>query len=129
MPERWFPPRTRPETYRGWSSSRAGRVSNRRDPERVDEYPCLCPLKGAAEILADYEGWPRLYDVERLQTNTVPCAAAIYYDDMYVERTFSEEAARSIQGIKLWVTNKYEHNALRTDGETVLGRLLEMVQG
>lgn len=59
----------------------------------------------------------------------MPCAAAIYYDDMYVERTFSEEAARSIQGIKLWVTNKYEHNALRTDGETVLGRLLEMVQG
>ncbi len=94
-----------------------------------DEYPCLRPLKEAAEILADYEGWPRLYELETLRQNTVPCAAAIYYDDMYVERTFSEETAQNIQGIKLWITNEYEHNALRADGEKVLGRLLEMLQG
>jgi hypothetical protein len=48
---------------------------------------------------------------------------------MYVERTLSEETARDIRGIKLWVTNEYEHNGLRADGEKVLGRLLDMLHG
>jgi len=97
-------------------------------PWMFDEYPRLRPLKDAAEILAGYEDWPRLYDVEKLRANTVPCVAAVYYDDMYVERAFSEETAQNIQGIKLWITNEYEHNALRVDGERVLGRLLEMLR-
>ena len=96
-------------------------------PWMFDELEYLRPLKGAAEILAAYDGWPRLYDVERLGANTVPCAAAVYYDDMYVERTFSEETARKIPGMRLWVTNEYEHNGLRSYGEKVLGRLLEML--
>jgi len=98
-------------------------------PWMFDEYKYLRPLKEAAEILAAYDGWPRLYDVTALQANTVPCAAAIYYDDMYVERTFSEETARTIQGIVVWVTNEYEHNGLRADGEAVLDRLLGMLHG
>jgi hypothetical protein len=59
----------------------------------------------------------------------VPCAAVIYYNDMYVEREFSEETARNIRGIKLWVTDEYEHDGLRLDGEKVLGRLLNMLHG
>jgi hypothetical protein len=94
-----------------------------------EEYKYLRPLKEAAEILATYDGWSRLYDKSVLQSNTVPCASAIYYDDMYVERTLSEETARNIRGIKLWVTNEYEHNGLRVDGEKVLGRLLGMLHG
>lgn len=98
-------------------------------PWMFDEYRYLRPLKEAAEILAAYEGWPRLYDVVRLQKNTVPCVAAVYYDDMYVERTFSEETARCIPGLKLWVTNEYQHNALRAEGEVLLDRLLKMLHG
>ena len=45
----------------------------------------------AAEMLANDETWPMLYDVEKLRQNTVPVAAAVYYDDMYVPRIFSEE--------------------------------------
>ena len=41
----------------------------------------------------------------------------------------SEETAAAIRGIKLWVTNQYEHNALRADGEALLDRLLRMVRG
>jgi hypothetical protein len=63
-----------------------------------------------------------------LRANTVPCAAAIYYDDMYVERGFSEQTAQTIRGLKPWVTNQYEHNALRADGERVLNRLLKMLR-
>jgi pimeloyl-ACP methyl ester carboxylesterase len=98
-------------------------------PWMLDEYRYLRPLKEAAEILATYDGWPHLYDKSTLQSNNVPCVAAIYYNDMYVERTLSEETARNIRGIKLWVTNEYEHDGLRVDGEKVLGRLLGMLHG
>jgi pimeloyl-ACP methyl ester carboxylesterase len=97
-------------------------------PWMFDEYRCLRPLKAAAEILANDESWPRLYDPAVLRANTVPCAAAVYYDDMYVERAFSEEAAQTIRGLKAWVTNEYEHNALRADGEKLLDRLLKMLE-
>jgi hypothetical protein len=31
--------------------------------------------------------------------------------------------------MKLWVTDEYEHDGLRLDGEKVLGRLLDMLHG
>ena len=96
-------------------------------PWMFDEWRYLRPLKAAAEILADYDGWPQLYDPAVLRANEVPCAATIYYDDMYVERAFAEETARTIRGMKVWLTNEYEHNGLRADGERVLGRLLAML--
>ena len=98
-------------------------------PWMFDEYEYLRPLKEAAEILAAYDGWPELYDAAVLQENSVPCVAAVYYDDMYVERALSEEMTQAIAGIRLWVTNEYEHNALRADGEKVLDRLLKMLRG
>lgn len=98
-------------------------------PWMFDDYPQLQPFREAAEILASDDTWPMLYDVARLQTNTVPCAAAVYYDDMYVERSFSEETAATIAGLRVWVTNAYEHNGLRADGERILDRLLGMIHG
>jgi hypothetical protein len=59
----------------------------------------------------------------------VPVAAAIYADDMYVERTFSERTAALIPGLRAWITNEYEHNGLRVDGERILGRLIELARG
>jgi pimeloyl-ACP methyl ester carboxylesterase len=98
-------------------------------PSMFEDFAYLRPLKEAAHILAEDADWPRLYEVSTLQANTVPCAAAIYYNDMYVERTFSEETARTIRGIKTWVTSEYAHNGLRADGEKVFGRLIEMARG
>ncbi len=98
-------------------------------PWMFDEYRYLRPLKEAAEILAADANWPMLYDKSVLQRNTVPVAAAMYYDDMYVERALSEETANTIKGIKVWATSEYEHNALRVDGERVLGRLIDMLHG
>ncbi len=94
-----------------------------------DEYRYLRPLKDAAELLAEYDGWGALYDVDVLQANTVPVAAAVYHDDMYVERVFSEETAQTIRGCRIWVTSEYEHNALRSDGARLLDRLLGMLHG
>ena len=98
-------------------------------PWMFDEYQHLKPLKEAAELLAAYDAWEPLYNLDVLEANTVPVAATVYYNDMYVERQFAEETAAHIKGIKLWVTNEYEHNGLRADGERVLSRLIDMVRG
>ena len=70
-----------------------------------------------------------LYDVDRLAGTTVPAAAAIYAEDMYVAREFSEETAAAVRGLRPWVTNEFEHDGLRANGKLVLGRLLDLVQG
>ena len=98
-------------------------------PWMLDDYRTLQPLKDAAHILAQFDGWPHLYDKEVLRQNTVPTAAALYYNDMYVDRLLSEEAASFIKGIRVWATSEYEHNGLRADGEKILGRLFDMVRG
>ncbi len=97
-------------------------------PWMFEDYAQLQPLAAAADLLAQDEDWPSLYHVQQLRQNVVPCAAAIYYDDMYVERQYSEETAQEIAGIQLWITNEFEHNGLRVDGERLLGRLLDLVQ-
>jgi len=97
-------------------------------PWMLDQYPQLRPLKVAAELLAAKADWPVLYDVARLQKNRVPVAAAVYYNDMYVHREFSEETAAVVPNMKLWVTSEYEHNGLRADGEVILDRLLAIVR-
>jgi pimeloyl-ACP methyl ester carboxylesterase len=97
-------------------------------PWMFEDYGALAPLREAAHLLARHE-WPRLYDPAVLAVNEVPCAAAIYTEDMYVERTFSEETAAWIPGMRTWVTSEYEHNGLRADGARVLGHLFELVRG
>jgi pimeloyl-ACP methyl ester carboxylesterase len=97
-------------------------------PWMLEEYGSLEPLADAARILAEHE-WPQLYDPARLQANEVPAAAAIYAEDMYVERLFSEETAAAVRGLRPWLTNEYEHDGLRADGARVLGRLLDLTHG
>jgi pimeloyl-ACP methyl ester carboxylesterase len=93
-----------------------------------DDYKYLQPLKEAAEILAQYKDWPCLYDFNQLAKNEVPVAAAVYYDDMLVERKFSEETAAKIKGISLWVTNEFDHGGLRHSGEKILDRLIDLAR-
>jgi pimeloyl-ACP methyl ester carboxylesterase len=97
-------------------------------PWMFEDYGALAPLREAAELLAVHE-WPRLYDPERLRANEVPVAAAVYADDPYVERAFSEETAALIRGTRAWVTSEYEHNGLRADGDRILGRLIDLARG
>lgn len=92
------------------------------------EFGALTPLEKAAEILAEYE-WPPLYDADVLRANEVPSAAMIYLEDMYVESRFAIETASIIKGMRPWITNEYEHNALRADGARVLSRLIDLARG
>jgi pimeloyl-ACP methyl ester carboxylesterase len=97
-------------------------------PWMFEEYGSLTPLRDAAGLLAEHE-WPPLYDASALRANAVPAAAAIYAEDMYVERRFSEETAGRTLGMQAWITNEYDHNGLRVDGDRILSRLLDLVRG
>ena len=98
-------------------------------PWLFDEYNALRPLKDAAEITASRSDWGLLYNREQMLNNDIPVAAAVYWSDMYVDIQFSEECARNIPGIKLYVTNEYKHNGIGDNGEYVLNRLLGMLHG
>ena len=95
-------------------------------PWMFDADRSLAPLRDAAELLAAYDEWPALYDVDRLAANTVPVAAAIYHDDMYVEYAYSLETAKRVGNLRWWVTSEFAHDGLRSDAR-VLDRLLDMV--
>ena len=56
-------------------------------------------------------------------------AATVYVNDLYVERDFAEETARTIRGLRTWQTDEFEHNGLRADGELVLSRLIDLARG
>ena len=98
-------------------------------PWMIDADPVLRPLRQAADILAERDDWPPLYDPVRLAANEVPVAAAVYYNDMYVDRELSMPTARAIPGLQAWVTSEYEHDGLRVSNGAVLDRLIGMVRG
>ena len=93
----------------------------------LDEFQTLKPLKRAANLLAEKTDWPILYDDKILTTNNVPVAAAVYTNDMYVDRDYSMETADIIKGIEIWETSEYEHNGLRSDGKNVLDLLFSRI--
>jgi len=123
-PTRWSAHRLTPDWFEGSEAFTAEHVF----PWMFEEYGGLRPHRGAAELLAEHP-WPRLYDEERLARNDVPVAATIYVDDLYVERTYAEETAATVRGLRPWITNEYAHSGLRADGERVLGRLIDLVKG
>lgn len=98
-------------------------------PWMFDEMQALLPMREAAHLLAERTDWGQVYDPARLRENRVPAAAAIYHDDMYVEASYSEDAAKTIRGLRPWITNEYDHNGLRADGEKILDRLLGLARG
>ena len=98
-------------------------------PWMIDADPVLRPLREAADLLAERDDWPPLYDPTRLAATDVPVAAAVYYDDMYVDRELSMPTAHAIRGLRPWVTNEYEHDGLRVSSGAVLDRLILMNQG
>ena len=98
-------------------------------PWMVDGEPRLRSLREAADLLAGRDEWPRLYDPDRLAASDVPAAAAVYFDDMYVDAGFSLATAQATGALRPWVTNEYEHDGLRVSNGAVLGRLIDMVKG
>ncbi|MBW5253949.1 alpha/beta fold hydrolase [Streptomyces sp. P01-B04] len=97
-------------------------------PWQFEEDPALVPLRGAAEALAARTDWPALYDLDRLAANEVPVVAAVYHDDMYVDREHALATAGAVRGLRTWVTDAYAHDGVRADA-AVLDRLIGMARG
>jgi hypothetical protein len=97
-------------------------------PWMFENDPVLAPLAEAAELLAQREDWPALYDAARLRASDVPAAAAVYFNDMYVPAEISLRTASAIRGLRPWVTSEFEHDGLRAS-PAVLDRLIGLVRG
>lgn len=95
---------------------------------RFADIPGLAPYAEVADLLHERTEWGPLYDAERLAHNEVPVAAAVYYDDMYVDADASLDVARRTPGVRAWITNQYEHDGLRADA-AVFERLDAMSRG
>lgn len=50
----------------------------------------------------------------------MPLAAAIYYEDMYVDAELQIETAAHLGATQTWVTNEWEHDGI-SDPRVVLG--------
>lgn len=85
----------------------------------------LIKLKETANILAEYNQWPPLYDIQQLTKNEVPVYAASY-NDMYVDPDMARVTASRIKGIKVFETNVLYHNAVRARTEDVIPQLLKL---
>ena len=95
-----------------------------------DDYAWLRELKPVAEKLAQKSDWAPLYDEAALRSGTAPCAALVSYEDIYVERAFSEETAAVLgPRCKCWITNEFQHSGLRDQPAVVFERLYKMAKG
>ena len=45
------------------------------------------------------------------------------------ELPLAEETAAQVGNLRAWITNEYEHSALRNDGERVLDGLIDLIRG
>lgn len=97
-------------------------------PWQFAEDPALVPFAEAAEALAHRRGLVDPFDEEVLAANTVPVAAAVYVDDMFVPYETSLRTAEAIAGAKLFITNEYQHDGIRQDGRTIVSKLLGLVR-
>ena len=97
-------------------------------PWYFEQDPALRPLRNVAQLLAAKHGWKRLYDPERLARNTVPVAAAVYRDDIYVDRDLSLETAAAVRGLQVWESGDFHHDGIVDDGAGIFARLLDMAR-
>jgi pimeloyl-ACP methyl ester carboxylesterase len=94
-------------------------------PWMFEEIRALTPFRAAVELLAAETDWSPLYDLAALAVNEVPVAAAVYYDDMYVDAQLQLDTAARVGNTQAWVTNEYEHDGIGSD--RVFSRLTELV--
>ncbi|WP_421579793.1 alpha/beta fold hydrolase [Shinella sp. M31] len=95
-------------------------------PSMFEEVALLKPFRTAAEALARRPRYSQLYDKARLAENTVPLAAVVYHDDMYVDAGISLQTAKAVGNLDVWITNEFEHDGIRQSG-AVFDRLVAMV--
>ena len=95
-------------------------------PWMFDQVRLLRPFRDAVHELAARTQWSPLYDLDRLAANEVPVAAAVYFDDMFVDAHLQLDTLRRVGASQYWVTNEHEHDGISSG--RVLTRLRELVR-
>lgn len=95
-------------------------------PEMLDEFQNLKSLKNVANMIAAYDEWPPLYDLEQLALNRVKITSATYFDDMYVDFQRAQETAARIGNLEQYISNQHLHSAIRKDPATILTVLFKI---
>lgn len=98
-------------------------------PWMYTEIPGLRAFEAVAHELAARPEWPVLYDADALARNEVPLAAVQYLDDPYVDVDLALATARTVGNAEVWVTNEHLHDGLRTSGDVILPRLMDLAAG
>ena len=57
----------------------------------------------------------------------MPVAAAVYFDDLYVDAGLQLETARAVGNLHTWVTDEWEHDGVRASGDGVVRHLLRLI--
>ncbi|KAA8495084.1 Proline iminopeptidase [Porphyridium purpureum] len=83
----------------------------------------LRDMQPVMQLLAEYKQWGALYDVDALSANTVPVAATVYVNDLYVDSELSLRTAARIGNTHCYVTNQFTHGGLRENPSDVLDTL------
>lgn len=98
-------------------------------------------MQKLSESLAEKNDWLPLFDALNMRTALVgngkipaktKSAAAVYYEDMYVDFDCCMKLVQRgmpLEGVKVWVTNEYQHSGLRDDGANIYHKLVSMVKG
>lgn len=95
-------------------------------PLHFETYPELQVLSEVADKLAKISDWAPLYDKAQLAENKVPCYAASYVDDMFVDYNYANDTANLVKGTKVFAINTFYHNAVRAKGEEVFQQLMAL---
>ncbi|SLM35346.1 proline iminopeptidase [Lasallia pustulata] len=91
-----------------------------------NSFPELKALAETAEILAEVDDWPDLYDEAQLAKNEVPVYSATYVDDMYVHFDYARETASKIKNCKHFITNVWYHDALAGKSDELMKQLFAL---
>lgn len=98
-------------------------------PWMFDDFAELRKIKQAAHAMATHTNWSILYLPETLSANTVPIAAACYYEDMFVSFELAQETLDMVGSARQYVTNDYLHDGIREQGGPIFEKLLNIVRG
>lgn len=89
--------------------------------------PVLQPMARATDMIAGYAHWGPLYDLEQLAQNTVPVAALVYTDDVFVERNLSLASAEQVASLQVWESDQWHHDGIGEAGAEIFKRLHGMI--
>ena len=96
-------------------------------------------MQSLAHSIACKDDWNNLYDRDHMRkvladdgTGVSKAAAAVYYDDMYVDFDACMQVTKHggpLEKCKVWISNEYQHSGLRDNGAFIFEKILGMAKG